>query len=155
MENDDFADVSWQSPPRGNTDGAGGSSSGAAAAGEAQPRHAKRIADVTEEAPRADPLDNAGIGNGHLECTVTAPLKEGDGSKDSYVSYLVTTNVCIVSPRCVGEEDLADRSRPISLPSKSRRRLFGGDSRISSSCIIPSTRNTRSVRSRLCRISIA
>ncbi|KFY06428.1 hypothetical protein V491_08636, partial [Pseudogymnoascus sp. VKM F-3775] len=45
-----------------------------------------------EGPPRKDPLDNAGIGNGHLECTVTAPLKEGDGSKDSYVSYLVTTN---------------------------------------------------------------
>ena len=94
MENDDFADVSWQSPPRGNTEGAAGSSSGAAA-GEAPPSHADRIADGMEEAPRADPLDNAGIGNGTLECTVTAPLKEGDGSKDSYVSYLVTTNVCI------------------------------------------------------------
>lgn len=101
MENDDFNDVSWQSPPRGNTDGAGGSSAGAAA-GEAQPSHAERIADGTEEAPREDPLDNAGIGNGSLECTVTAPLKEGDGSKDSYVSYLVTTNVCI-SVRCVEE----------------------------------------------------
>lgn len=94
MENDNFADVSWQSPPRGNTDGAGASSA-RAAAGEAQPSHAERIADGTEEAPRKDPLDNAGIGNGSLECTVTAPLKEGDGSKDSYVSYLVTTNVCI------------------------------------------------------------
>jgi hypothetical protein len=29
--------------------------------------------------------------DGHLECAVTNPRKENDGSKDAYVSYLVTT----------------------------------------------------------------
>jgi sorting nexin-4 len=28
-----------------------------------------------------------------LECTVTSPIKENDGSKDAFVSYLITTNV--------------------------------------------------------------
>lgn len=41
-----------------------------------------------------DPLDLAGIGEGVLECSVTAPIKENDGTKDVFVSYLVTTHVC-------------------------------------------------------------
>lgn len=30
---------------------------------------------------------------GNLECTVSRPQKENDGTKDAFVSYLVTTNV--------------------------------------------------------------
>ncbi len=41
-----------------------------------------------------DPLDLAGVGDGILNCEVTNPIKENDGTKDAYVSYLVTTNVC-------------------------------------------------------------
>jgi sorting nexin-4 len=41
----------------------------------------------------ADALDLAGVDDGHLECTVGSPLKENDGSKDAFVSYLVTTHV--------------------------------------------------------------
>ena len=41
----------------------------------------------------ADAVDLAGIGDGRLDCTVDKPLKENDGTKDAYVSYLVTTNV--------------------------------------------------------------
>jgi hypothetical protein len=42
----------------------------------------------------ADGVDLAGIGvDGTLECTVDTPLKENDGTKDAYVSYLVTTHV--------------------------------------------------------------
>jgi sorting nexin-4 len=43
--------------------------------------------------PRAEPVDLGGIGGGVLECTVDSPLKENDGTKDAYVSYLITTNV--------------------------------------------------------------
>jgi len=47
--------------------------------------------------PLADRVDLGGIrADGILECTVDTPLKENDGTKDAYVSYLVTTNV---SPR--------------------------------------------------------
>jgi len=41
----------------------------------------------------ADAIDLAGIGDGSLECAVDTPMKENDGTKDAYVSYLVTTHV--------------------------------------------------------------
>lgn len=34
-----------------------------------------------------------GIEGGVLECTVDTPLKENDGTKDAYISYLITTHV--------------------------------------------------------------
>ena len=37
--------------------------------------------------------DSAGFEDGVLECTVGTPLKENDGTKDAYISYLVTTHV--------------------------------------------------------------
>ena len=43
----------------------------------------------------ADAVDLAGIGHGTLQCTVSQPLKEGDGTKDAYISYLVSTKVWI------------------------------------------------------------
>ena len=43
---------------------------------------------------RADVMDLAGLDGGTLECTVGQPIKENDGTKDAYVSYLVTTKVC-------------------------------------------------------------
>ncbi|KAH6711367.1 putative sorting nexin-4 [Leptodontidium sp. 2 PMI_412] len=42
-------------------------------------------------------MDLAGVGEGVLECTVTQPIKENDGTKDAYVSYLVTTNTTFPS----------------------------------------------------------
>lgn len=44
---------------------------------------------------RAEAIDLGGIGDGILECTVDSPLKENDGTKDAYVSYLITTNVSL------------------------------------------------------------
>ncbi|KIX01731.1 uncharacterized protein Z518_09457 [Rhinocladiella mackenziei CBS 650.93] len=42
---------------------------------------------------QADEVDLAGLGrDGILEVTVDTPLKENDGTKDAYVSYLVTTH---------------------------------------------------------------
>ncbi|GAB7332067.1 hypothetical protein MBLNU13_g03957t1 [Cladosporium sp. NU13] len=43
--------------------------------------------------PHADAQDLAGPGeHGMLECTVTQPQKEGEGTQNAYVSYLVTTD---------------------------------------------------------------
>lgn len=43
----------------------------------------------------ADDIDLAGIGiEGLLDCTVDSPTKENDGTKDAYVSYRISTNVC-------------------------------------------------------------
>lgn len=33
------------------------------------------------------------LGGERLECTVGTPIKENDGTKDAFVSYLITTNV--------------------------------------------------------------
>ena len=49
--------------------------------------------DEAQAGPNADGVDLGGIGDGVLECTVDTPMKENDGTKDAYVSYLVTTHV--------------------------------------------------------------
>jgi sorting nexin-4 len=93
MERDQFADISWQTTPHGNTQEGEGSSSNAAA-GEARPSVPSRMASGSgNDGAQGDPLDLAGIGHGSLECTVSHPLKENDGSKDAYVSFQVTTKV--------------------------------------------------------------
>jgi sorting nexin-4 len=46
----------------------------------------------------AEPVDLGGIGDGVLDCTVGSPLKENDGTKDAYVSYLITTTVGLRLP---------------------------------------------------------
>lgn len=38
-------------------------------------------------------LDPHGLGSEKLECIVGSPLKENDGSKDAFISYLITTHV--------------------------------------------------------------
>jgi sorting nexin-4 len=43
--------------------------------------------------PNADKLDLAGVGRGKLETFVSDPQTESEGTKDAYVSYLVTTEV--------------------------------------------------------------
>lgn len=49
--------------------------------------------DETESGPLTGAFDLASIGDGVLECSVDSPLKENDGTKDAYISYLVTTHV--------------------------------------------------------------
>ena len=95
MEHDDFANVSWQQDPA--RQGTGSSVAGPRAEGEgAGPgSNGKRHGSTGQIGRSADSMDLAGVGEGILECTVTSPLKENDGSKDAYVSYLVTTNVCL------------------------------------------------------------
>jgi sorting nexin-4 len=95
MENDDFSNVSWQSDrsahnpesgiinPRTEVESnMGGGNLNGKTRGSDGPL-----------GRNADALDLAGVGDGSLECTVTSPIKENDGSKDAYVSYLVTTHV--------------------------------------------------------------
>ena len=96
MDND-FDSVSWQNEADTNTsrpnpaehhDTYGRSSGGKrkASSGSAQAGH------------NADNVDLAGIGEGRLDCTVNTPMKENDGTKDAYVSYLVTSHVCLQLP---------------------------------------------------------
>ena len=61
-------------------------------------RRRSSMGDEPQAGENADPVDLAGIGpDGILDVTVDTPLKENDGTKDAYVSYLVTTNVHLPS----------------------------------------------------------
>lgn len=52
-------------------------------------------ADWHQAGRNADATDTAGPGeHGMLQCTVTKPQKEGEGTQNAYISYLVTTDVC-------------------------------------------------------------
>lgn len=82
MDHNDFANVSWQNDASARV----GAEIYQSPTGEHQRREEDRNAN-------ADALDIAGLGDGSLECTVGSPIKENDGTKDAYVSYLVTTNV--------------------------------------------------------------
>ena len=93
MEND-FDSVSWEADNDSRPSTAehhfqdetyGSTSSGK--------RKATSTSTVPQAGTLADPVDLAGIGDGRLDCTVDKPLKENDGTKDAYISYLVTTQV--------------------------------------------------------------
>ncbi|KAI4192583.1 MAG: hypothetical protein LQ346_004246 [Caloplaca aetnensis] len=109
---DDFDSVSWRNEDsndsRPNTAGEGDEqnrnssprSNGKRKAGQATPQAGED----------AQAIDIAGIGeHGRLDCIVSSPLKEHDGTKDAYVSYLVTT-----------DSDFASFTKP---QSKVRRRF--------------------------------
>lgn len=94
MDHDEFDNVSWMNNPAAH----------GPATSIANPRQASEDGDPGDPNGKrnmgggqlgvnADELDLAGVGEGVLECTVTSPIKENDGTKDAYVSYLVTTNV--------------------------------------------------------------
>lgn len=91
-QQDNFSNISWHSDHNSNQ--AGGFSGLQSTLGpsstamDAEPpstddqRHG-------EELSAQDP----GMTGDILECTVSEPRKESDGTKDAFVSYLVTTNV--------------------------------------------------------------
>ncbi|KAF8424638.1 hypothetical protein EV426DRAFT_598802 [Tirmania nivea] len=86
---DDFDAVSWRSPPRTHdgTEDDGSEFSG--------PTSSEPPVFACPEEPQAgsnaDAIDLAGVGQGRLVTTVWDPKTENDGTKDAYVSYLVTT----------------------------------------------------------------
>ncbi|KAI9796866.1 MAG: intercellular trafficking and secretion [Piccolia ochrophora] len=94
MDHGEFDSISWGN--NGESDASRPATADAndeeAALGRDSAR-GKRRASVTspQAGPNADDLDLAGIGDGTLECTVDGPQKENDGTKDAFVSYLVTT----------------------------------------------------------------
>ena len=96
MDTDDFDNVSWRNEPSSAPSSNDNPSTldGPSRRRTRDPSKQKASNDP-EIDPNADAVDLAGIGeHGRLECTVGSPLKENDGTKDAYVSYLVTTNVC-------------------------------------------------------------
>lgn len=96
MQSDEFANVSWQSDEQTDHHNQGNPNMGGHrdeddAGGNAQ---MSRRGSSGPLGRKADPMDLAGVGDAILHCEVTNPIKENDGTKDAYVSYLVTTNVC-------------------------------------------------------------
>jgi sorting nexin-4 len=109
-QHDDFDNVSWKHDPE--SDVSRPTTAGTDAEESQEHEHVsngKRRMSSTHEEPQAGPLadavDLAGIGDGVLECQVDSPLKENDGTKDAYISYLVTTHVCtLLLAYCLGVE---------------------------------------------------
>ncbi|KAF7960973.1 hypothetical protein EAE96_000643 [Botrytis aclada] len=87
MDHDDFANIEWQNNQRGHSQ----------SDDEGEGPDTNRKSGETQAGPNADALDLAGVGEGVLECTVGSPIKENDGTKDAFVSYLVTTHTTFPS----------------------------------------------------------
>jgi hypothetical protein len=134
MDHDDFDDVysSHRNEEVGSPDGRRESHAGTAQVGL-----------------NADPLDTAGLDGATLECTVTLPLKENDGTKDTYVSYLVTTTVCVPC----GNRLSADSSRQISPHLQNQLPPYADASQISSSSTRCSVKNIHNAPSLLSQTS--
>ena len=98
MDND-FDSVSWQNdepdsrnpgPDSGVVPEPGEPVYGKNASGKRRASHSSNQAGF-----QADAVDLAGLGGARLDLKVDTPLKENDGTKDAYISYLVTTHVCL------------------------------------------------------------
>ena len=95
IEQDNFSNVSWHSESVGAGD-EGPSSSSIQTGFDTPERNGDEDEDAAAAAAAAaEQLDPAGLGSEVLECTVSQPLKENEGSKDVFVSYLISTYVCI------------------------------------------------------------
>ncbi|KAL4989156.1 sorting nexin-4 [Aspergillus falconensis] len=97
MDHDDFDSVSWRHGPgsdisRPTTSGTDIEESPENRRDPNGKRRMSSASEIPQAGPHADALDLAGIGDGVLECRVDSPIKENDGTKDAYISYLVTTH---------------------------------------------------------------
>ncbi len=91
VDQDNFSNISWQS----EGPGAASSSSGPSRDGPPGPEQAngREQQQQLEPQPNLDRLDAGGLGSDTLECIVSAPITENEGTSTNFVSYLVTTNV--------------------------------------------------------------
>ncbi|KZF25927.1 vacuolar targeting protein Atg24 [Xylona heveae TC161] len=98
MEQNDFNAVPWHNDPESDAERpASAVSTGTEGHGDSShDPHGKRRMSAAEEqeqqSDHAQARDPTGLGEGTLECTVDKPQKENDGTKDAFVSYLVTTH---------------------------------------------------------------
>jgi sorting nexin-4 len=107
---DDFDSVSWRNDPHSDVSRptTAGTDVDDSVRSERDVNGKRRMSAAQEPqaGPLADAVDLAGIGDGVLECSVDAPLKENDGTKDAYISYLVTTHVGALLLRSVYVRDV-------------------------------------------------
>ncbi len=94
MDQDNFSNISWHSEQ--NPDLAGPSTSASTARDPASNNgadHSKNRSDGHRTADHGGHLEGGHLAGEVLECVVSEPHKENDGTKDAYVSYLITTHV--------------------------------------------------------------
>lgn len=95
IDQDNFSNISWNSDRNGP---AGSSSSGGYDGQDEEGANSKSPPPLPPPAQQEglDPVGlqrlDPGLGGEILECTVTDPHTENSGTKDAYVSYLITTN---------------------------------------------------------------
>lgn len=96
IDQDNFSNISWNSEPNGP---AGSSSSGGYDGHDEEGANSKSPP-PQPPLPQSEGLDaddiqrlDPGLGGEILDCTVTDAHTENLGTKDAYVSYLITTNV--------------------------------------------------------------
>ncbi|KAB5578535.1 hypothetical protein GE09DRAFT_554098 [Coniochaeta sp. 2T2.1] len=92
MDPNDFSNVSWHSEQGGQQQPAPSSASDSNAAGPATPDF-----EASRQEARRERNDDPGHAGEILECIVSEPHKENDGTKDAYVSYMITTNTTFPS----------------------------------------------------------
>ena len=89
MDQDNFSNISWHSeqeagPVRPSTP-------------SHQPDSPERPRNTRQDGARTVEGEDANLQPAHggeiLECVVSEPHKENDGTKDAYVSYMITTHV--------------------------------------------------------------
>lgn len=86
-QHDNFSNVSWHSERDDSSDPVGSNSS-VPVFDDSEPVGTHHP-EMDEDPTNIDP----GLSGDILDCTVTEPRKESDGTKDAFVSYLVNTNV--------------------------------------------------------------
>lgn len=146
MDND-FDSVSWKDEH--DDDGlraVGGESSSAVHDINGKRRASEGGEDDTN--PEDEHADDPGFEDGVLECTVGTPLKENDGTKDAYISYLITTHVRRTVLRL--EQNNADHYgayRRTSSPFSNQTSPSVAASQTSTTYTEPSSNNTRHAQS--------
>jgi hypothetical protein len=151
MEQEDFSNVSWHTDRDG---GPGGSASAPEPQRRSEYPAAGRVDGaraIGDEEDRLQPTRGDEI----LECIISDPHKENDGTKDAYVSYTITTNA---GPRSTPLSILgvfrANFTLPHSQhsqPSNGRRPLYAADSPTSSFSTRCYVEITRAAPCRRCR----
>ena len=93
---DDFDTASWTSPQtHDGTDDDDGSEISRPTSTLPPPQATFSHPEEPQAGPNADAIDLAGVGQGRLETNVSDPMTENEGTKDAFVSYLVTSDVGI------------------------------------------------------------
>ena len=156
MDQDNFSNISWHSEQEAGAAASNTAASSHDASSPEYPGSGARAGGRTVEGEDAN-LEPA-HGDEILECVVSSPNKENDGSKDAYVSYLITTHVCSSLYSLHGEGanhvPLSFLSHSQLFPhSSERRRLCADASLILSFSIRCSAASTKAVLSHHCRIS--